>query len=202
MPVMPPIAALMLNGSPETPEEHDTTMQVDQSNNAPATTPKTPAALPIIMPVALGAPFPVLVPLLEPVADIAATWMPKPVDVTVVVEPPVVTVLVTTEVAVVEAVQPDQLVHGASVAQVPLVQPDHVEPGQPAVPHQFVHAPLVQAPVLWLAHGPQPLPAPPKGPTPFEGFQPGAPPQPGRPVTVAHSPFVGHALPPVDEFVS
>lgn len=92
-------------------------------------------------------------------------------------------------------------------------------PGQPEVPHQLVHGPLVHAPLLALAHGPQPLCGPlcPKGPKPPPALQPGAPellplfhaPQgPGAPVVcvfqlltaLAHAESlvhcVGHALPP------
>jgi len=58
-----------------------------------------------------------------PVLVAWATWMPKPVDVSVTVEPPVVTVVVTTEVAVVEAVHPVQVVQGACVFHEPEVQP-------------------------------------------------------------------------------
>lgn len=64
--------------------------------------------------------------------------------------------------------------------------------GQALVPHQLVHGPLVQAPLLWLAQGPHPLPAPPcpKGPKPPPAAQPGplplllppAPPIHGAPV--------------------
>jgi len=94
--------------------------------------------------------------------------MPKPVEVIVLVAPPVVTVVVTTEVAVVEAVQPVQVVHGASEAQEFEVQPDHVLAGHPLVPHQLVHGPEVHAPELCEAQGPHPSfpPLPPKGPTP------------------------------------
>lgn len=60
---------------------------------------------------------------------------------------PVVTVVVTTEEAVVEASQPLQVVQGASVPQGPLVQPDHVLGGQALPPHQLVQGPLVQEPV-------------------------------------------------------
>jgi len=91
-------------------------------------------------------------PLLPLVA--AATWIPYWVLVVVTVVPLAVMVLVATEVAVVEAVQPPQLVQGASVAQAPLVQPDQVEGGQASVPHQLVQSPVVHAPEE--AHGPHP----------------------------------------------
>ncbi len=69
-------------------------------------------------------------------------------------------VVVKTLVAVVLAVHPAQLVHGAFVPQGPLVQPDHEGLGQaPLEPHQFVHGPVVHAPED--AKGPHP--APPKG---------------------------------------
>lgn len=71
------------------------------------------------------------------------------------------------EVAVVEALQPDQEVQGAFVPQGPEVQPDHVLSGQLLPPHQEVQGPEVHEP-LW-PQGPQPefVPfalTPPKGP--------------------------------------
>lgn len=42
--------------------------------------------------------------------------------------------------------------------------PDQVLAGQPEVPHQLVHGPLVHAPSLMLDHRPHPLPDPPNGP--------------------------------------
>jgi len=107
-----------------------------------------------------------------PVLVAWATWMPKPVDVSVTVEPPVVTVVVTTEVAVVEAVHPVQVVQGACVFHEPEVQPDQVLAGQPEMPHQLVQGPLVHAPPLMLAHGPHPLPGPPNGPCPLPALHP------------------------------
>ena len=98
--------------------------------------------------------------------------MPYPVVVTTLVAPPVVTVVVMTLLAVVLAVQPAQDVHGALVPQGPLVQPDQVDGGQPEVPHQLVHGPFVQEPVVSELYGPQPLPAPPNGPCPFPPAQP------------------------------
>ena len=81
--------------------------------------------------------------------------MPKAVEVVVYAVPfPAVTVDVTTDVAVVEAEHPDQVVHGASVDHGPLVHPDQVLAGQAPVPHQLVHGPFVQAPAEF--HGPQP----------------------------------------------
>lgn len=157
-------------------------------SSAPATTPNAPAAEPASLKFVAIAPEPEDVLEAEPAEVASATWMPKPVLVSTEVVPPVVTVVVTTEVAVVEAVQPDQVVQGAPEDQVPEVQPihhgqykctsmefgtwrvcspDHVEAGQPEVPHQLVHGPVVQALLLSLAHGPQPLPAPPNGPWPF-----------------------------------
>ncbi|KAI7638455.1 hypothetical protein KC343_g45 [Hortaea werneckii] len=84
---------------------------------------------------------------------------------------------------------------GASVAQLAEVQPvqcqpcpfhplrfadhlpDQVLPGHPSPPHQFVHGPRVQSPVLALAQGPHPSWSPrPKGPYPLPAAQPGAPP--------------------------
>jgi hypothetical protein len=90
-----------------------------------------------------------------------ATWMPKSVLVCVTVEPEVVTTLVTTLVAVVLAVQPDQVVQGALVPHGPLVQPLQVEGGHALPPHQLVQGPLVHAPLLAVAHGPQPWLGPP-----------------------------------------
>lgn len=80
------------------------------------------------------------------------------------------------------ALQPDQVVQGASVDQGPSVQPEikrqniesilwicidlplQVLPGQASVPHHLVQGPLVQAPLLAHGPGPHPPPAPPKGP--------------------------------------
>ena len=89
---------------------------------------------------------------------------------------PVVTVVVITEEAVVEAWQPDQVVHGASdVPQGPSVQPLQVEAGHAEPPHQLVQGPSVQAPEVRVDQGPQPLPAPPKGPAPLPPCQPPGP---------------------------
>src|ERR1700761_6055217 len=92
--------------------------------------------------------------------------MPKFVLVVVTVVPFAVMVEVTTFVAVVFAEQPDHVVHGAFVAQLPWVQPLQVLAGQASVPHQLVHGPFVHAPLL--AHGPQPWPGRPcpNGPQP------------------------------------
>jgi len=77
-------------------------------------------------------------------------------------------VLVRTLVAVVCAVQPVQVVHGALVPQGPLVQPDHVLPGQSLSPHHAVQGPLCHGPLL--AQGPHSLVCPPKGQPPdFQG---------------------------------
>lgn len=95
------------------------------------------------------------------------------------VEEPVVTVVVTTEEAVVLAWQPDQVVHGASVPQGPLVQPDQVLSGHALPPHQDVQGPSVHAPEVLVDQAPQPLPAPPKGPTPLPPFHPPGPRPPG-----------------------
>lgn len=105
---------------------------------------------------------------------------------------PDVTVVVTTEVAVVDAVQPDQVVHGALVLHEFAVQPDQVESGHAEVPswmmvstslmprlrfsllyspHHFVQAPDVHGPEDSDAHGPQPFCAPPNGP-PIPGPHP------------------------------
>ena len=84
--------------------------------------------------------------------------MPKEVEVVTAVVPLPVTVAVTTLVAVVLAVQPAQVVHGALVPHGPFVQPVQVEAGQSSVPHHEVHGPVVHAPVLSLAQGPQPWP--------------------------------------------
>ncbi len=139
-------------------------------SSAPATTPSTPAADPASLKLVAIAPDPDVV--LDAAADAlpdtlvtCATWIPNPVLVTTLVVPPVVTVEVTTLVAVVLAVHPAQLVHGALLAD---VQPLHVLAGHPEVPHQLVQGPAVQDPVLCDAQGPQPLlPSwPPKGPTP------------------------------------
>ena len=92
---------------------------------------------------------------------------------------PVVTVVVTTEEAVVLAWQPDQVVHGASVPQGPSVQPLQVEAGHALPPHQLVQGPSVQAPEVRVDQGPQPLPAPPKGPAPLPPCQPPGPRPPG-----------------------
>jgi hypothetical protein len=92
---------------------------------------------------------------------------------------PVVTVVVTTLLAVVLAWHPDQVVQGASVPQGPLVQPLQVEAGHAEPPHQLVQGPSVQAPEVLEDHGPQPLPAPPKGPAPLPPCQPPGPRPPG-----------------------
>jgi hypothetical protein len=86
-----------------------------------------------------------------------------------------VTVVVTTEEAVVLAAHPLQVVQGASVPS--LVQPDQVLPGHALPPHQLVHGPAVQSPEVLEDQGPQPLPGPPgpKGPTPLPPFQPPGP---------------------------
>ena len=55
----------------------------------------------------------------------SAILMPYPVEVSTTVDPEVVTVVVTTEVAVVEAVQPVHVVQGAEV--------DHEDSVQPAI---------------------------------------------------------------------
>lgn len=63
---------------------------------------------------------------------------------------PLLAVVVIMAVAVVVALQPAQLVHGAFVPQGPLVQPDHVGAGQApddvaeAKFHQFVQGPDAQ----------------------------------------------------------
>ena len=96
---------------------------------------------------------------------------------TLVVEP-VVTVVVTTDEAVVLAAHPLHAVQGASVPS--LVQPDQVLPGQSLPPHQLVQGPAVQSPEVLEDQGPHPLPGPPapKGPTPLPPFQPPRPPGP------------------------
>jgi len=89
---------------------------------------------------------------------------------------PVVTVVVMTDEAVVLAWQPLHVVQGASeVPQGPSVQPLQVEAGQAEPPHQLVHGPSVQAPEVLEDQGPQPLFAPPKGPTPLPPCQPPGP---------------------------
>lgn len=124
---------------------------------------------------------------------------------------PLPAVVVTIDVAVVEAEHPLHVVHGAAVPQGPLVQPDHVLGGQAPVPHQLVHGPLVQEPEL--PREPQPFAGPPwpNGPQPCApGVQPPAPPKlPGAQgpfVTVAQAEFVvqdeGQLEPPVGECVS
>lgn len=50
-------------------------------------------------------------------------------------------------VAVVEQTQPDQLVHGGAVCQLPSVHPVQVVLGHPFCPHHEVQGPVVQAPV-------------------------------------------------------
>ena len=167
---------------------------------APASTPTAPAAAPARWKFVGMAPLPEEV--LEPDAPAAvfeacATWMPKEVLVATLPEAvPVVTVEVTTEVAVVEAAQPVHVVQGALVPQGPDVQPAitlikacegylgnegdvplQVLGGQACDPHQLVHGPAVQEPLLWLAQGPQPFAAPPlpNGPCPLPAFQPGRP---------------------------
>jgi hypothetical protein len=104
-----------------------------------------------------------LVPLLglPPVPTAWATWTPYWVA---VVSTPL-TVVVTALVAVVLAVQPSQLIHGASVLQEPCVQPGQSLSGQALPPHHWVHGPLRQAlldchaegPQLFDPQGPQPL---------------------------------------------
>lgn len=141
-----------------------------------------------------------------------------------------VTVVVTTLLAVVSAEQPLQVVQGASVPQGPLVQPLQVLGGQALPPHQEVQGPWVQEPVEASLQGPQPLPGPPgpKGPTPLPPCQPPGPPPleslalgpqappkgPGAPVVwvcqeetaEAQAEFVvqaeGHAEPPEGKIVS
>jgi len=114
-------------------------------------------------------------PVAVPPVVAAATWTPKAVVVTTLDEPPVVTVEVTTELAVVLAVQPDHEVHGGLVPHGPLVQPDQVDGGQADEPHQLVHGPFVHDPED--PHDPYPFPGPPwpNGPYPPPGLQPGAP---------------------------
>jgi hypothetical protein len=92
-----------------------------------------------------------------------------------------VTVVVTTEEAVVLASHPLHVVQGAAVPS--LVQPDQVLPGHALPPHQLVQGPAVQSPEVLDDHGPQPLPGPPapKGPTPLLPFQPPGPPAPPKP---------------------
>jgi hypothetical protein len=97
---------------------------------APATIPRAPAAEPASMapPVARGAaPGEVedeAAAPLPPLLLVAwATWMPKLVTVVVTTVPLAVIVEVARLVAVVVAVQPAQVVHGASVDHGPLVQP-------------------------------------------------------------------------------
>jgi len=106
------------------------------------------AAAPVCV---LEAPDPVVVPVCS------ATLIPNEVSVMTAPEEVVVQVLV----AVVEAVQAVQVVHGASELHELLVQPDQVSGGQPLVPHHSVQGPLVQDPEL--PHGPDPQ-FPPKGP--------------------------------------
>lgn len=112
--------------------------------------------------------------------------------------------VVTTELAVVVAEQPDQEVQGGFVPHEPLVQPDHVDGGQADEPHQLVHGPFVHDPDD--PHGPYPFPGPPgpNGPYPPPALQPGAPVALGAPVTVAQYEeydaqaelVVGYAEPP------
>ena len=157
--------------------------------------------------VAIAAPGEVELEPAEPAVPpfvAAATWMPKLVLVVVATVPFVVTTAVTTLVAVVLAVQPDQVVQGALVPHGPLVQPLQVEGGHALPPHQLVHGPLVQAPLLAVAHGPQPWFGPPwpNGPQP-PPVQPGGPP-PGAPphwlTAEVQAELVvqpdGHAVPP------
>lgn len=96
------------------------------NSTAPATTPSTPAAEPIILKFVATAPEPEEVLLALPadaelVFVASATLMPKPVLVSTVVDPPLVTVVVMTDVAVVEAVQ---AVHDAHVGVAADVQPN------------------------------------------------------------------------------
>ena len=171
------------------------------------------------------APLPLDVVEAELAALVAcATWMPKPVLVTVVTEPETVSVVVTMDVAVVEAEQAVQLDHGRSVAdlqccqctlsqaqvgesdktyQVFEVHPLHVLPGHPAVPfappHHAVHGALTQLPVDWLAQLPHPpLGAPaPKGPTsllPCQPAPPWLPPGPYPPLPLGPQPELGAAV--------
>jgi hypothetical protein len=102
---------------------------------------------------------------------------------------PVVTVVVMTDEAVVLAWQPDQVVHGASeVPQGPSVQPLQVEAGHAEPPHQLVQGPSVHAPEVRVDQGPQPLPAPPKGPAPLPPCQPPGPRPPGPSVSLPPGP--------------
>lgn len=94
---------------------------------APATTPTTPTTLPASAKLVGAAPWLVEVVEVEddePSVVASATRMPYEVEVSTAVEPPVVTVVVTTEVAVVEAVHADQVVQGALVDQEDAVQPE------------------------------------------------------------------------------
>jgi len=92
----------------------------------------------------------------DPVPVASPTLIPKVVPVIVA---PTVFVVVNVTVAVVVAAHAVQLVHGALLSQVPLVQPVHEVSGQPFPPHHAVHGPEVQEPVV--PQGPHP---PPKGP--------------------------------------
>jgi hypothetical protein len=84
------------------------------------------------------APAPVLA---SPAVTLAAATC-SPYAVVVAAVP--LTVVVTTLVAVVEAEQPDQLVHGAEVLQGPAVQPGQSLGGHALPPHQAVQGPLRQ----------------------------------------------------------
>jgi hypothetical protein len=70
-------------------------------------------------------------------------------------------------IAVVVAVHPVHVVHGASVLHGPLVQPDQVASGHPFWSHHVVHAPVVHEPEE--PHGPHP---PLKGPFPPQNCHP------------------------------
>lgn len=97
----------------------------------------------------------------------SATRMPKEVLREVMLLPALsVVVTVVVAVAVVSAVQPDQVVQGAEEPQGPSVQPDQVLAGHASVPHHCVHGPFVHEPLDAQGPFPQPpFPRPgPKGP--------------------------------------
>jgi hypothetical protein len=98
----------------------------------PTTTPKTAAPITPPIPTVTADPAPVL-PLVV-CALAAATCNPYPVVTTALP----FTVVVTTLVAVVLAVHPDHVVHGALVLQGPAVQPGQSVGGHADWPHHAV----------------------------------------------------------------
>lgn len=92
----------------------------------------------------------------------AATVIPKSVVVVTSALPRTDTVEVTTELPVVDAEQPSQLVHAGAVSHGPLVQPDQVGSGQALFrPNQAVQGPDAHSKLLSYILLAQSWPSPP-----------------------------------------